>query len=255
MAVTFQGVTSPVPGPTSSGDIDEAGLQTYREVETVKRTARAARIQTLAGQVGTATTSEITGGILRSVSWQDIPGGLSEITKTFRSSGLTPGEESGPDPGDPDEEIPGERFTFEATTQEQPILTHPKFGALTDEELTVLKLWSVGNTEAAEEQESGTPSTLYLKAKEYILNETMGYLAPAFVLKRQGVTARESLTWLNVGKRANPPASTGVPGTFGSSQNWLFAGQNAVSYGSGQLEFEQVFLGSGPGGWDTFLYD
>jgi hypothetical protein len=255
MAVTYQGVTSPVPGPTSSGDIDDAGLQTSREVEKVKVANLSTRLSTLAGQIGTATTSKITGGILRSVTWQEEPGGLAEITKTFRSSGLTPGEDSGPDPGDPDEDIPGDRWTLEATTQEQPILTHPAFDALTDDELTTLKLWAVGNVEEAEASEAESPTALYLKAREYILNETTGFLSPSFVLKRQGVTARETLTWENIGKIVTPPASTKIPGLFGSSQTWLFAGQSAVSFGSGQLEFEQTYLGSGMGGWDTFLYD
>jgi hypothetical protein len=254
MANTRFGITSPEKR-TTNGGVDADRVQTCNIVDTVRIEDRKSYVSTLAAGIGTRTTDEITGGVLREVSWADRGDGFSEVTGTYRSSGAEAGSESGPNPSDPEEEGAGDRYSYSVGISQEPLLSHPIFAdTLTDEELLALKALLAGDVETYEELKAAltTPlTTNYAEAERLIKRGEESYYAPTINVTISGVTTVENFTFPRAGEIVAPP---GIPATFGDNQNYLFAGANIESLGNGQANIERTYLGSGRGGWNPTLY-
>lgn len=165
------------------------------------------------------------------------------------------GEEEEPPPGE-DRDHP--EYDLQTTTQQEPILTHPKWAGLTDDQISALKLVMDGYKRTERMTlEDGTKKTIYeilkpLKPKELlqlILKGVTVYNVPHTVLtvryKAQAVPAI---------------ATTGsivssVPGGFATpaGRNWYFHGASWQMKGS-ELWVSEVYELSGVGGVDSFIY-
>jgi hypothetical protein len=247
MSATKYGVTTPEPG-LLSGSVEEDRRQEVIERETVRVENRTARINTLRGAIGSA--SAVFADLrLRTIRWQDIDGGFTTIEKVFAGSD----EADGSDPDDPLDSNEANQITLEIATQEQPLLSHPKYrdaAEITAEERTALAKVIAGDIDAEEE----ISSALGLEALEKIKAGIEAFFAPALTLRERGTSTSSATDLSAVGKRITGGLPGGFPATFGSGQNFLYAGLNQTTLGTGRFEFERVFLGSGFGGWDPDLY-
>jgi hypothetical protein len=247
MSATKYGVTTPEPG-LLSGSVEDDRRQEVIERETVRVENRTARINTLRGAIGSA--SAVFADLrLRTIRWQDIDGGFTTIEKVFAGSD----EADGSDPDDPLDSNEANQITLEIATQEQPLLSHPKYrdaAEITAEERTALAKVIAGDIDAEEE----ISSALGLEALEKIKAGIEAFFAPALTLRERGTSTSSATNLGDVGKRITGGLPGGFPATFGSGQNFLYAGLNQTTLGTGRFEFERVFLGSGFGGWDPDLY-
>jgi hypothetical protein len=250
MSATKYGVTTPEPG-LLSGSVEEDRRQEVIERETVRVEDRTARVNALRGAIGSA--SAVFADLrLRTIRWQDIDGGFTTIEKVFAGSD----EADGSDPDDPLDSNEANQITLEIATQEQPLLSHPRYAAqeaFTDEERTVLAKVLAGDIDA--EQELDQPLTpLVDEALKKIKAGIEAFYAPTLTLRERGTSTSSATNLGDVGKRIKGGLPGGFPATFGTGQNFLYAGLNQTSLGTGRFEFERVFLGSGFGGWDQQLY-
>ena len=248
MSVTTYGVSSPVTGKFS-GSIDNDRRESIVETEVVRLSARNARLATLRALIGTpsAVFSQVN---LRGIDWSDIDGDFTEIRKTY--AGADDADSS--DPDDPLDNSPSGEISLEISTQEQPLLTHPRYrdaGTITAAERTALAKVAAGDIEAEED----ISSALGLEALGKLKNGVEAFLSPTLTLRERGVATAGAQNLGAVGKRITSGLPGGMPAVFGSGQTWLYAGLNQTAFGTGRVEFERVFLGSGFGGWDTDLYD
>lgn len=167
---------------------------------------------------------------------------------------------------DGEKKQPGEsrdcpEYDLQTSTVQEPILTHPKWAGLLDEQLEALKMVMDGykRTTPFEYESEGNKvqSTLYdvlkpLSPKELlqsILRGVTHYNAPHSIL-----TVRYRAT------EVPAIATTGtivdsVPGGFAtpSGRNWYFHGPSWQMKGS-ELWVTEVYELSGPGGWNRFIY-
>jgi hypothetical protein len=251
MSENFFGVATPVAGPPS-GSIDQDRRQEVTERETVKQSARDARLATLRGAIGSASTS-FADLRLRRITWQDIEGGFTTIEKVF--AGSDPGDASDPTEEDPLAGNEANQISLEISTQEQPILSIPRYRdavTITAEERTALAKVINGDIDA----ESAIESDLGLEVLEKIKNGVEAVYIPTVTLRERGTfTGTNNFNLDAVGKRITGGLPGGMPPTFGSGQNFLYAGLNQTAFGTDRFEFERVFLGSGFGGWDPDIYD
>jgi hypothetical protein len=247
MSATKYGVTTPEPG-LLSGSVEDDRRQEVIERETVRAEDRTARINALRGAIGSA--SAVFADLrLRTIRWNDIDGGFTTIEKVFAGSD----EADGSNPDDPLDSNEANQITLEIATQEQPLLSHPRYrdaAEITAEERTALAKVIAGDIDAEEE----ISSALGLEALEKIKAGIEAFFAPALTLRERGTSTSSATNLGDVGKRITGGLPGGFPATFGSGQNFLYAGLNQTSLGTGRFEFERVFLGSGFGGWDPDLY-
>jgi hypothetical protein len=247
MSATKYGVTTPEPG-LLSGSVEEDRRQEVIERETVRVEDRTAHINALRGAIGSA--SAVFADLrLRTIRWQDIDGGFTTIEKVFAGSD----EADGSDPDDPLDSNEANQITLEIATQEQPLLSHPRYrdaAEITAEERTALAKVIAGDIDAEEE----ISSALGLEALEKIKAGIEAFYAPTLTLRERGTSTSSATNLGDVGKRIKGGLPGGFPATFGTGQNFLYAGLNQTTLGTGRFEFERVFLGSGFGGWDQQLY-
>lgn len=153
-------------------------------------------------------------------------------------------------------EFPQYELTSSAT--QEPVLTHPKFATLDQDELRALKMLMDGYTHADKmTTAAGVRTTVgeALKnapqeAVELIEKGCTHYLCPQVV-----VTAKYEAAAVPAFAPVCSIVST-VPGPFPQAtggRNWLFEAPG-VSLQNGKIQVSETYRLSGPGGWSTFIY-
>lgn len=183
---------------------------------------------------------------LKKISSRRIPGGLVEVSLYYE---LPP--ETSYEFGSREET----EYDIDYSCTEQPLLTHPLFKNLSEEEQDALMAVAGG---ASPEDTFGKDDKIIKdaikseagkKALEKMRKGQISFLCPGGVYSESSTVAAVSLA--GVGKKGSP--GSGAP-AVGSGYNWLKEGVRARRTGTGNWRQTVSWRLSGAGGWDTDLY-
>ena len=180
-------------------------------------------------------------GAARSYS-QRVVDGKWTLTETYTDE-LTPGG-GGEPPTYPD------TWSIEISTGSEPIESHPQFsGYFTDAQWEKYRLWKNGQPDPAD----WTPSTQMGDRGQILQNRIdkgiTTFLAPKIVVRHTYTsTAKADLS--AVGKINFPSFASGITP---AGVNFIITGASLTQDGA-LYRISYEWLGSAPGGWDSYLY-
>lgn len=146
-------------------------------------------------------------------------------------------------------------YTMDYSCSEQPLLTHPKFKDLSEEEQDALMAVAAGasptDTFGKDEKviKDVVKSTSGKLALELLRKGQISFLCPGGVFSVTSTVAALSLA--GVGKKGSP--GSGAP-AVGGSYNWIKEGVSGRRTGTGNWRQTVSWRLSGPDGWNTDLY-
>lgn len=184
--------------------------------------------------------------VLKKISGRRIPGELMEVTLYYELPPETSFEFGSREEAE---------YTMDYSCSEQPLLTHPKFKDLSEEEQDALMAVAAG----------ASPSDTFGKDDKVIkdvVKSDAGKLAMKKLRKGQisflcpggvfSVTSTvQALSLSGVGKKGSP--GSGAPAVSGG-YNWIKEGVSGRKTGTGNWRQTISWRLSGPDGWDTDLY-
>lgn len=144
------------------------------------------------------------------------------------------------------------RVTLRGATSAEPLATHPKFAAITDDEWGKYQRWESDPNDTTlagwKPDTASGPMQLYHKKR---LRGVTDYYRPTVSLRVER-KANQLPSLSGLGKLASPGVSVSLPG----GANWLMLSVEGTDPGDKNQDFwsAEEYLASGPGGWDKDLY-
>ena len=183
--------------------------------------------------------------LLHKISMRRMDAGMVEVTEYYKlprhSSSTFGGEET--------------EYDMEYSCSEQPLLTHPLFKGLEEDEQDALMALASGASKKETLGEDGKKiediikSNKGKKAMEKIRKGIISFLCPSGVFSVTSTVGSASLA--GVGKKTGAPS--GAP-ALPSGYNWIYDGIRGRKTGNGNWRVTKSYRCSGDGGWDTDLY-
>lgn len=183
---------------------------------------------------------------LKKISSRRIPGGLVEVSLYYELPRETSFEFGGAEETE---------YSMDYSCSEQPLLTHPKFRGLSEEEQDALMAVAGGaspkDTFGKDEKviEDVVKSEDGKLALELLRKGQISYLCPGGVFSVTSTVTALSLS--GVGKKGSP--GSGAP-AVGGGYNWLKDGVSGRKTGSGNWRQTISWRLSGPDGWRDEIY-
>lgn len=183
---------------------------------------------------------------LKKISSRRIPGGLVEVSLYYELPRETSFEFGGAEETE---------YSMDYSCSEQPLLTHPKFKGLSEEEQDALMAVAGGaspkDTFGKDEKviEDVVKSEDGKLALELLRKGQISYLCPGGVFSVTSTVTALSLS--GVGKKGSP--GSGAP-AVGGGYNWLKDGVSGRKTGSGNWRQTISWRLSGPDGWRDEIY-
>ena len=183
---------------------------------------------------------------LKKISSRRIPGGLVEVSLYYELPRETSFEFGGAEEAE---------YSMDYSCSEQPLLTHPKFKGLSEEEQDALMAVAGGaspkDTFGKDEKviEDVVKSEDGKLALELLRKGQISYLCPGGVFSVTSTVTALSLS--GVGKKGSP--GSGAP-AVGGGYNWLKDGVSGRKTGSGNWRQTISWRLSGPDGWRDEIY-
>lgn len=183
---------------------------------------------------------------LKKISSRRIPGGLVEVSLYYELPRETSFEFGGAEETE---------YSMDYSCSEQPLLTHPKFKGLSEEEQDALMAVAGGaspkDTFGKDEKviEDVVKSEDGKLALELLRKGQISYLCPGGVFSVTSTVTALSLS--GVGKKGSP--GSGAP-AVGGGYNWLKDGVSGRKTGSGNWRQTISWRLSGPDGWRDGIY-
>lgn len=183
---------------------------------------------------------------LKKISSRRIPGGLVEVSLYYELPRETSFEFGGAEETE---------YSMDYSCSEQPLLTHPKFKGLSEEEQDALMAVAGGaspkDTFGKDEKviEDVVKSEDGKLALELLRKGQISYLCPGGVFSVTSTVTALSLS--GVGKKGSP--GSGAP-AVGGGYNWLKDGVSGRKTGSGNWRQTISWRLSGPDGWRSEIY-
>lgn len=184
---------------------------------------------------------------MKKISMKRLDGGMVEVTEYYELPRNANFELGG---------VEEAEYDVDYSCMEQPLLTHPLFKNLPEEEQDALMAVAGGATPKDTFSDDGKviqdaiKSEAGKKALEKLRKGMISFLSPGgtfSVTQTQG-----SISLAGVGKKGSPAA--GAP-AVPSGCNWLFYGiRGRKTGGNGQWRVTRTWMVSGQGGWDTDVY-
>lgn len=220
------------------GEVSAVGVEVYEDKEEgwVSRCPRIGSVY-----------KDDTRMLLKKVNKKRLAGGLVQVTLTYELPRNASSELGG---------VEEAEYDVDYSCMEQPLLTHPLFKNLPEEEQDALMAVAGGATPKDTFGDDGKviqdaiKSDAGKKALEKLRKGMISFLSPGgtfSVTQTQG-----SISLAGVGKKGSPAA--GAP-AVPSGCNWLFYGiRGRKTGGNGQWRVTKTWMVSGQGGWDTDVY-
>lgn len=187
---------------------------------------------------------EVAGLLLTEISCVRLPGPMRQVTLSYESALSTT-------------ELGGSAvqtfYSLDVGVSEEPLLTHPLFAGISDDERTALNSIMSGPTsnEERKELEDLINSAPGGQALSKIKKGITSYLQPTVFWTQQTVSTTLS-GFEGVAQTATPP---GNPPDLGGGRDWLFLGAVARMTDDGKnWKIERKWQASSRGGWDNDLY-
>lgn len=184
---------------------------------------------------------------LEKISRKRLPGGMVQVTLTYELP-----RQAASDFGAVEET----EYDVDYSCVDQPLLTHPKFKNLPEEEQDALMAVAGGATpkdtfgDEGKVIEEAVKSEAGKKALELMRKGQVSFLCPGGTFSV--TSTKGSISLSGVGKKGSPPG--GAP-SVPSGSNWIYYGIRGRRTGTrGQWRVTETWMVSGQGGWEEYIY-